>query len=68
MNGPLRQTICRHIKDPKKKDMVQLTLVMGLCLGHDILFQKHIKSDCTTLVVKDRVYQHNPLEHLSKTS
>ena len=48
------------------KENVQLTLAMGLCLGHDILFQKHIQSDCTTLVVKDRVHQHKPLEHLSK--
>lgn len=50
------------------QEKVQLTLTMGLCLGHDILFQKHIKSDSTTLVVKDRVHHHNPLEHLSKTS
>jgi len=43
---------------------VDFVIVMGLCLGHDILFQKHIQADCTTLVVKDRVYNHCPLEAL----
>lgn len=42
-------------------EMVDLTITMGLCLGHDILFNRHIESDVTTLVVKDRVHNHNPL-------
>lgn len=45
---------------------VDLVLVIGLCLGHDILFQREIKVDCTTLVVKDRVYNHAPLNVLSE--
>jgi uncharacterized metal-binding protein len=40
---------------------VDLAVVIGLCLGHDILFQKHVDADVTTLIVKDRVYNHNPL-------
>jgi uncharacterized metal-binding protein len=44
---------------------VDLTVTMGLCLGHDILFQKNIKSYSTTLLVKDRVYNHNPIEALN---
>lgn len=48
------------------KEGVDLVLVIGLCLGHDILFQREIKVDCTTLVVKDRVYNHAPLSVLSK--
>ncbi len=40
---------------------VDLTITIGLCLGHDILFQKQIKSACTTLIVKDRVNNHNPI-------
>lgn len=35
-----------------------LTLTMGLCMGHDILFNREIESDVTTLVVKDRVHSH----------
>ena len=40
-------------------------LLMGLCLGHDILLQKHLKMDFTTFVVKDRVLAHNPLSALT---
>lgn len=43
---------------------VDLVVVIGLCLGHDILFQRDIKVDCTTLVVKDRLYNHAPLNAL----
>lgn len=39
----------------------QFVIVMGLCLGHDILFQKEIKIDFTTFVVKDRALMHNPI-------
>jgi uncharacterized metal-binding protein len=42
----------------------ELTLLIGLCLGHDILIQKNFKMDFTTFVVKDRVFSHNPLEAL----
>lgn len=38
----------------------ELVITMGLCLGHDLLFNREIKSDTTTLVVKDRVHQHQP--------
>jgi uncharacterized metal-binding protein len=40
---------------------VDFVIVLGLCMGHDILFQREIKADCTTLLVKDRVYNHAPL-------
>ena len=43
-----------------------LVVSMGLCLGHDILFSREIKSDATTLVVKDRVYNHEPLKALNE--
>ena len=38
----------------------ELNLVVGLCLGHDILFTRHSKAPVTTLVVKDRALGHNP--------
>ena len=44
---------------------VEMTLLMGLCLGHDILLQKHLNMDFTTFVVKDRVYNHKPLQALA---
>jgi len=37
-----------------------MNIVMGLCVGHDILFNKYSKAPTTTLVVKDRVTGHNP--------
>jgi uncharacterized metal-binding protein len=37
-----------------------LNVVVGLCVGHDILFGRHSRAPVTTLVVKDRVTGHNP--------
>lgn len=38
----------------------ELNVIMGLCMGHDILFSKFSEAPVTTLVVKDRVLCHNP--------
>ena len=38
-----------------------LNIQMGLCLGHDILFQKYSDAPVTVLVVKDRVLANNPM-------
>jgi uncharacterized metal-binding protein len=43
---------------------VDLSLIVGICLGHDIILQRNLKMDFTTLVVKDRVFKHNPLSAL----
>jgi len=40
---------------------VDFVIVMGICLGHDVLLQKNLKADFTTFVVKDRVNNHKPL-------
>jgi len=45
-------------------EAVDFTITMGLCLGHDILFQKQINSYTTTLLVKDRVHNHEPIKAL----
>ncbi len=37
-----------------------LNLIVGLCIGHDIVFTKRSDAPVTTLVVKDRVLAHNP--------
>lgn len=42
----------------KKTD---LNVIIGLCIGHDILFSEHSNAPVTTLAVKDRVLAHNPL-------
>lgn len=47
-------------------EKADLVVMIGLCLGHDILFQREIEADCTTLVVKDRVFNHAPLNVLDE--
>lgn len=41
-----------------------LNIVVGLCVGHDILFTQHSNAPATTLVVKDRALCHNPVAAL----
>ena len=38
----------------------EMNIVVGLCVGHDMLFTKHSKAPVTTFIVKDRVMAHNP--------
>ena len=38
----------------------QLNIIIGLCIGHDILFTQHSAAPVTTLIVKDRVLANNP--------
>ncbi|MBO8167884.1 MAG: DUF1847 domain-containing protein [Thermoanaerobacteraceae bacterium] len=43
------------------RDETDLNILLGLCVGHDILFTKYSKAPVTTFAVKDRVLAHNPL-------
>jgi len=43
------------------KEKTDLNIILGLCIGHDILFTKYSEAPVTTLAVKDRVLAHNPL-------
>jgi uncharacterized metal-binding protein len=43
------------------KENTDFNIVVGLCVGHDVLFYKHSRAPVTTLVVKDRILAHNPL-------
>ena len=38
-----------------------LNIIVGLCVGHDILFTKYSEAPVTTLIVKDRYTGHNPV-------
>jgi uncharacterized metal-binding protein len=44
----------------------ELNISMGLCVGHDMIFNQCSKAPVTTLLVKDRVNKHNPMEVISK--
>jgi len=46
------------------REKTELNVMVGLCLGHDILFIKYSEADVTPLVVKDRVTGHNPIAAL----
>jgi uncharacterized metal-binding protein len=37
-----------------------LNLIVGLCMGHDIIFTRHSEAPVSTLIAKDRVLTHNP--------
>jgi uncharacterized metal-binding protein len=43
------------------KEKTDLNVMVGLCLGHDVLFIKNSKADVTPLIVKDRLTGHNPV-------
>jgi uncharacterized metal-binding protein len=38
----------------------EMNVIVGLCLGHDMLFTKYSKAPVTTFIVKDRLLGHNP--------
>ena len=42
-------------------EKTELNIILGLCIGHDILFTKYSDAPVTALAVKDRVLAHNPL-------
>lgn len=46
----------------------ELNIMMGLCLGHDIIFNAKSKAHVTPLMVKDRKFDHNPLRALTTES
>lgn len=39
----------------------ELNISLGLCMGHDIVFNAKSKAPVTTLVVKDREHNHNSI-------
>lgn len=53
--NPIAQAeICNRLE-------TNMNIIVGLCVGHDMLFSKHSKAPVTTLIVKDRVTGHNPI-------
>lgn len=58
--NPLAQAMQLNREKP------DLILTMGLCLGHDILFNQYIELPVTTLVVKDRLYGNDPLKGIKE--
>jgi uncharacterized metal-binding protein len=40
------------------------SIAMGLCMGHDVLFQEFSEAPTTVMVIKDRAASHNPIAPL----
>ena len=59
-------SICNPVAQAKllNEAKVQLIVQLGLCLGHDLILQEEARVPVTTLVVKDRVLDHHPIEAL----
>ncbi len=55
MCNPIGQAIVLN------KEKTDLNIIVGLCIGHDILFTHCSAAPVTTFAVKDRVLAHNPL-------
>jgi uncharacterized metal-binding protein len=66
IHGDRYESICNSIGQAMvlndlKTDM---NIILGLCVGHDMLFTKYSEAPVTTFVVKDRVTGHNPVVSL----
>ncbi len=46
------------------REKTDLNIIVGLCIGHDIVFTKESHAPVTTLIVKDRVLAHNPAGYI----
>jgi len=57
---------CNPVAQAKllNESKTDMNVIVGLCVGHDMLFAKHSRAPVTTLVVKDRVTGHNPVSVL----
>ena len=42
------------------REGTELNFMLGLCMGHDILFTRYSQAPVSTLIVKDRVTGNNP--------
>lgn len=54
---------CNPIMQAKLLDEArcEANVIIGLCVGHDMLFNKYSNVPVTTLVAKDRAMYHNPV-------
>ncbi len=60
------EAACNPIAQAKllNEAQTEMNIIVGLCVGHDMLFNLHSQAPVTTLVAKDRVTGHNPVSVL----
>jgi len=64
IGGPLKfKAACNPIVQAKLLNNAgtDINIIVGLCIGHDMLFTMNSKAPVTTLIVKDRLLGHNPV-------
>ena len=64
------ETMCNPITQAEvlNSEGTEFNILVGLCVGHDSLFLKYSHALCTVLIVKDRVFGHNPVAGLYLSS
>ena len=62
VNCSVYEAICNPVGQAMvlNDEKTDLNLIIGLCVGHDLLFTRYSEAPVTTLIVKDRVTGHNP--------
>lgn len=60
------EPICNPVAQARilNQSGTDMNIMMGLCVGHDMLFLKEVEAPTTVLVTKDRVTGHNPVAAL----
>jgi uncharacterized metal-binding protein len=60
------EVMCNPIAQAEilNRSSTELNIMMGLCVGHDALFLKHVTAYTTIFATKDRVLGHNPMAAL----
>ncbi len=62
VSGDADEIMCNPVGQAAVLNQAQtdLNIIVGLCMGHDIIFTQASSAPVTTFVVKDRVLAHNP--------
>lgn len=69
LNEELRGPSCDPLSqaDYLNEKGTELNIIVGLCLGHGLLFEKYSAAPVTTFLVKDFATKHNPAENLAQS-
>lgn len=62
MSGPCCDPLSQA--DYLNEQKTDFNVMVGLCLGHELIFQKHTAKPYTTFLVKDFATQHRTIENL----
>jgi uncharacterized metal-binding protein len=64
------ESMCNPIAQAEilNREKCDFNIMVGLCVGHDSLFLKHVEAPTTVFAVKDRLLGHNPLAALYLSS